>query len=138
MIYNRNGEVEMSKRLERQLTGKMGELRVFARLMERGLVPYVPLVDEGIDCLLRDGTRIQIKTVKTQRDPRWFQVTNLVPKDNFYIICVDGNGEFWIFPSKVFAENATESRGIYDLNLDSRGRGEKLKSYKNAWHPLEK
>jgi len=131
-------EVEMSKKLERQLTGKMGEFRVFVKLLEHGLVPYVPLLDEGIDCLLRDGTKIQIKTVKTQRDPRWFQITNLVPEDNFYIICVDAGGEFWIFPSRVFADNATESRGIYDLNLDSRGRGERLKNYKDAWHLLKK
>jgi len=128
----------MSKRMERQLTGKMGEFRVFVKLMERGFVPYVPLVDEGIDCLLRNGIKIQIKTVKTQRDPRWFQVTNLVPDDNFYIICVDASGEFWIFPSRVFAENATKSNGIYDLNLDSKGRGEKLKNYRKAWHLLKK
>jgi len=132
-----NGEVEMSKRLEKQLTGEIGEHRVFVELLERGLVPYVPLVDEGIDCLLRDGTRIQIKTVKTKRDPRWFQITNLVPEDDLYIICVDASGEFWIFPSRVFAENATESRRIYDLNLDSKGKGEKLKNYRNAWHLLE-
>jgi len=116
----------MSKRLERQLTGKMGEFRVFVKLLEHGLVPYVPLVDEGIDCLLQNGTKVQVKTVKTQRDPRWFQVTNLVPADNFFIICVDASEEFWLFPSRVFAENATESRGIYDLNFDSRGRGETL------------
>ena len=34
----------MSKRLEKQLTGKMGEFRVFIKLLEQGLVPYVPLV----------------------------------------------------------------------------------------------
>lgn len=128
----------MSKRLERQLTGKMGELRVFSKLLEQGLVPYVPLVDEGIDCLLKNGIKIQVKTVRTQRDPRWFQVANLVPEDNFYIICVDASGEFWIFPSRAFAENATESKRIYDLNLDSKGRGEKLKDYKNAWYLLKK
>jgi len=107
-------------------------------LPEHGLVPYVPLLDEGIDCLLQNGIKIQIKTVKTQRDPRWFQVRNLVPEDNFYIICVDANGELWIFPSKVFAENATESKGIYDLNLDSKDICERLKNYKNAWHLLKK
>jgi hypothetical protein len=128
----------MSRRLERQLTGKMGEFRVFVKLLELGLVPYVPLVDKGIDCLLQNGIKIQIKTVGTQRDPRWFQVTNLVPEDNFYIICVDASGEFWIFPSRVFAENATESKGIYDLNLNSKGRGKKLKNYKNAWNLLKK
>jgi hypothetical protein len=128
----------MSRRLERQLTGKMGEFRVFVKLLELGLVPYVPLVDEGIDCLLPNGIKIQIKTVGTQRDPRWFQVTNLVPEDNFYIICVDASGEFWIFPSRVFAENATKSKGIYDLDLDRKGRGEKLKNYKKAWHLLKK
>ena len=88
--------------------------------------------------MLKSGVRIQIKTVSTQRDPRWFQVTNLVPEDNFYIICVDAGGEFWIFPSRVFVENATESRGIYDLNLDGKGRCEKLRNYKNAWHLLKK
>jgi hypothetical protein len=128
----------MSKRIQRQLTGKMGEFRVFVKLLEHGHVPYVPLVDEGIDCLLKSGVRIQIKTVSTQRDPRWFQVTNLVSEDNFYIICVDAGGEFWVFPSRVFIENATESKGIYDLNLDSKGRGEKLENYKNAWHLLKK
>jgi len=128
----------MRERLERQLTGKMGELKVFVKLLEQGLVPYAPLVDEGMDCLLRNGTQIQIKTVKTQRDPRWFQITNLVPRDNLYIICVDATGEFWIFPSKIFAENATESKGIYDLNLDTKGRAEKLKEYKNAWALLKR
>ncbi|MDI6905290.1 MAG: hypothetical protein QMD13_07380 [Candidatus Bathyarchaeia archaeon] len=128
----------MSKRLKRQLTGKIGEFSVFVKLLDHGLVPYVPLVDEGIDCLLRDGTKIQIKTVKTRRDPRWFQVTNLVPEDNFYIICVDAWGEFWIFPSRVFAENATESKGIYDLDLDRKGRAEKLKEYRDAWALLKK
>jgi hypothetical protein len=122
----------MPKQLEDLLTGKAGEFRVFVELMKRGLVPYVPLVDEGIDCLLRDGTKIQVKTIKTE--PRWFQVTNLVPEDNFYIIGLDVTGEFWIFPSRVFAENATKSNGIFDLNLDSKGRGEKLRNYKDAWH----
>lgn len=115
----------------------MGEFRVFAKLLEQGLVPYVPVVDEGIDCLLQNGIKIQIKTVETQRDPRWFQLRSLAPEDNFYIICIDANGEFWIFPSRVFAENATESKGIYDLNLDSKGRGEKLRNYRNAWYLLQ-
>jgi len=64
-------------------------------------------------------------------------VADLVPEDDFYIICVDASGEFWIFPSRVFAENATESERTYDLNLDSRGRGEKLKDCKNAWQLLK-
>jgi len=121
----------MSKRFEDLLTGKAGEHRVFAELMKRGLIPYVPLVDEGIDCLLRDGTKIQVKTIKTQ--PRWFQIRNLVPEDNFYIIGIDADDEFWVFPSRVFAQNATMSKGIFDLNLDSKGRGDKLKNYKGAW-----
>jgi hypothetical protein len=120
----------MSKKLESQLTGKIGKIKVFVKLLEHGLVPYVPLLDEGIDCLLQNGIKIQIKTVKTQRDPMWFQVKNLVPEENLYIICIDANDEFWIFPSKVFAENATESKGIYDLNLKNKDIYERLKNYK--------
>jgi len=84
----------MSKKSGETINWQMGEFRVFVESMEQGLVPYVPLVNEGIDCLLRNGIKIQIKTVKTQRDPKWFQVTNRVPEDSFYIICVDASGEF--------------------------------------------
>ena len=128
----------MPNRLERLLVGKTGELKVFAKLMEYGTIPYVPLVDEGIDCILKNGKKIQIKTVRTKRDPQWFQIQNLIPKDDLFIVCVDAHEQFWIFPSQVFAENATSSRGIFDLNLKSKGRYEKLKHYKDAWSLLVK
>lgn len=127
----------MQKGSETRITGKLGELKAFVKLLEEGLVPYVPLVDEGVDCMLRNGKRIQIKTVKTQRDPRWFQVRDLKPEDDLYIIGIDAKGEFWISPSKVFADNATKSGGIYDLDLDAKGRSEHLKDYKGAWHLLK-
>jgi len=128
----------MSKRLEKQLAGKIGEFHVFVKLLESGFIPYVPLLDEGIDCLLRNGNKIQIKTVRTMRDPRWFQVTDLIPEDDFFIICIDAFGDFWIFPSEVFAHHATSSKGVFDLNLDTKGRGEILKDYRNAWHLLHR
>lgn len=126
----------MSERLKRLLHGKTGELKVFAKLMEHDLVPYIPLVDEGIDCILKNGKKIQIKTIRTKRDPQWFQVTNLVPQDSLFIVGIDAFDQFWIFPSRIFAESATSSKGIFDLNLKSKGLHEKLKNYRDAWSLL--
>jgi len=123
----------MSARIEKLLSGKAGELKVFVKLLEHELIPYVPLVDEGIDCILKNGKKMQIKTVRTKRDPLWFQVSNIEPRDDFFIVGIDANDQFWIFPSKVFVENATSSKGIFDLNLRSKGLYEKLKNYKDAW-----
>jgi len=126
----------MCERIERLLSGKAGELKVFLKLLEHGLIPYVPLLDEGIDCILKNGKKIQIKTVRTKRDPLWFQVSNIEPQDDFFIVGIDANDQFWIFPSKVFAGNATSSKEIFDLNLGSKGLYEKLKNYKDAWSLL--
>jgi hypothetical protein len=123
----------MSARIEKLLSGKAGELKVFVKLLEHELIPYVPLVDEGIDCILKNGKKIQIKTVRTKRDPLWFQVSNIEPQDDFFIVGIDANDQFWIFPSKIFAENATCSKEISDLNLEKKGLYEKLKNHRDAW-----
>jgi hypothetical protein len=118
----------MSTRIERLSSGKAGEWKVFVKLMEHGLIPYVPLVDEGIDCILKNGKKIQIITVRTKKDPLWFQVSNLEPQNDSFIVGIDANDQFWIFPSKVFAESATSSKEIFDLDLRSKGLYEKLKN----------
>ena|SRR5438105_9537232 len=50
----------MAKNLQ---VGEAGVLRVIAELLAHDFVPYRPVVDDhGIDILLLDGTRIQVKT----------------------------------------------------------------------------
>ncbi|MFQ5880192.1 MAG: hypothetical protein ACE5IZ_08480 [Dehalococcoidia bacterium] len=133
-------------------TGKRGEYLVLAGLLKRGARVYVPVVDaEGIDAIVRraDGSfvELQVKTASmSNKCPRWFQVTNLKPRPNFYILGVSlRDGEIWVIPSLVFAKYATISISkhgaeICDLNLNGGQRKygaalkDKLAEYCNAWH----
>lgn len=131
--------------------GKQGELFVFGELLQRGIVPYVPLVDlEGIDAIIRlDGgcyREIQIKKLEKQKDVRWFQVRNLRASEHLFILCVERDNTVWVLPSLIFEKYATKSRTssgmIYDLNLEGRfqrhGRPRKdlLARYRNNWNLL--
>lgn len=136
-------------------TGKRGEFLVLGQLLERGASLYVPVVDaQGIDAIIRlahgQFLEIQIKSVATAKSKRWFQVFNLDPRPDFYIIGVALSvtpPEAWIFPSEIFAEHATRStdkngKQIFDLDLDSgiRKHGqpliEVLGEYLYAWSQL--
>ncbi|MBI2321414.1 MAG: hypothetical protein HYU88_04820 [Chloroflexi bacterium] len=131
--------------------GKQGELFVFGELLQRGIVPYVPLVDmEGVDAIIRLDAgcyrEIQVKKLEKQKDVRWFQVRNLRASEHLFIICVERDDTVWVFPSRIFQKFATKSETrsgiIYDLNLDGRshGRGRTRKDllapYRNNWNLL--
>lgn len=117
---------------DRQIQGKKAELAVFGELLERGVIPYLPLADvEGVDAVVSvDGgnlLRIQIKAagVSGGKDPKWFQVNKLEVADDFFVVCVEAPngivGDVWVFPSNVFHAYATlPPKGTpRDLNLDS-------------------
>lgn len=135
----------------KQLQGKKAELTVFGELLERGALPYLPLVDaEGVDAVVSvdDGRllRVQIKAagVSGGKHPRWFQVEKLAVADDFFVICVEAPkgvlGDIWIFPSAVFDAYATSvDKSGRELELDkaSRKHGqlryELLIGFKNRW-----
>jgi hypothetical protein len=131
--------------------GKIGELHVFRELLRRGVNPYVPLVDiEGVDAVIKtksgDYLELQIKTVATEKTPRWFQVQKLRARHNYYVVCVVLTVEpieTWIVPSLVFERHSTvDKSGLCDLNFDSTARGSDvprwklLDEYRDAWHLL--
>ena len=137
--------------LDRQIGGERGELYVFSELLKRGAVSYVPLVDEGVDALVRTASgavvEIQVKAAGSAggKDPRWFQMGQVIPRDNFMIIGVEfeeGDPKCaWIFPSIVFDKYATTppKGSPRDLDLDSgiRKYGMPLKAllcgFRNRW-----
>lgn len=43
--------------------GKAGEHRVISELLLRGHTPMLAIVDNGVDVVLENGTRLQVKTV---------------------------------------------------------------------------
>ena len=136
---------------DRQIQGKTAELAVFSALLQRGALPYLPLVDaEGVDAVASvTGSRlvrIQIKaaSVSGGKDPKWFQVQNLEVADDLFVVCVEAPngvvGDMWIFPSVVFDAYANNpASGVRDLDLCG---GEKkygqplwelLCGFKNRW-----
>lgn len=126
-----------------QQKGKRAEFLVFGELIRRGADLYLPVVDIGVDTILRhkrkDGTyrylEIQVKSTKAKEQAGYFNVYDLQPSDNLLIVCVNmseekikqrGKPEIWILPSTEFEKYATgkEKRKHCRLPLPDRPRGE--------------
>lgn len=114
---------------DRQIQGKKAELAVFGALLQRGALPYLPLVDtEGVDAVVSVAgsrlVRIQVKAAGISRgkDPKWFQVQKLEVARDLFVVCVEAPngvvGDMWIFPSVVFDAYANRpASGVRDLDL---------------------
>jgi hypothetical protein len=101
--------------------GKYGEFLVFGELLKRGADLYLPVIDRGVDAIVRKRDRnricleIQIKTTETYNQAGYFNVYDLDdhPTDRFFIVCVDLNkqnvlkGETW---PNIWIVSATEFR----------------------------
>ena len=133
--------------LDTQTKGKMGELAVLAELLKRGFQVYQPMVDIGIDCLVDVGKgnykEIQIKS---RQDSAIFATRKFTPRERFFVICSVNSkkGDFlWVFPSKIFHENATlskDKRGKEHLQLRIGIEGsdsfERLREYRDNFQKL--
>ena len=119
----------MAMNTDKQFQGKKAELAVFGALLQRGALPYLPLVDaEGVDAVASvEGNRlvrIQVKAagVSEGNNPKWFQVQKLDVAADLFVVCVEATngvvGDMWIFPSAVFDAYADNPpSGIRDLDL---------------------
>ena len=128
--------------------GKLGEQLVIAELLKRGLDVYLPIVDiHGIDAIIRTDQGkyldIQIKTrKKITRNLELIDVRKLKARKNLFIIAYflrdREQGTIWVFPSKVFKENAYyfKKRDKYRLIL-TRKKKEKLAQYLKNFEQLE-
>lgn len=132
------------------VAGRIGELFVFGELLKRGLAVYQPVIDEGLDALVRlpagQVIELQIQSAGGAggKNPRWFQMPAFTPRPDFFIVGVEfRNGEVgdaWVFPSAIFYAYASGiNRTIRDLDLDSgqRKHGEpltdRLCGFRNRW-----
>ena len=135
--------------------GKLGELYVFMKLIEGGAMPFLPIADiRGVDAVVpkNDGTyvEIQVKTTWPPEQAGYFNVTNLTPRENLFIVCLimgmEEIPEAWILPSTIFVNHATkrkvDNKTVYLLSLGlgetklERSRREKLTQYHGNWNPL--
>ena len=116
-----------------QQKGKRAEFLVFGELLRRGAELYLPVVDTGIDAIsrLKVGTylEIQVKSTEAENQAGYFNISNLEPKPNFFIVCVDmserkmeqwNKPEVWILPSTEFVKYATGTKKGYRLPLPEK------------------
>ena len=139
-----------------QQKGKSAEFLVFRKLIEKGADLYLPVIDVGIDAIIRRkaGTHLDIQVKSTEEG---WSLASWVPDDpqllqRRVIIWVDmsesqNNPEVWIFPGDIFVEystkigewpNGTHRRLILYAKRrgDDQPRRELLKKYCNAWKLL--
>jgi len=140
-----------------QQKGKLGELWVFGKLLDKGVNVYLPLVDEeGIDAIIRkrDGSllEIQVKSTRAKDMAGYFNVNaKLHSRQTLFIVCVDlspldelsgKQPEVWIFPSEKFIQYSTPTSGEYRLALPGgsikygKPLKELLAEFLEAWHLL--
>jgi hypothetical protein len=129
-----------------QTIGKHGELMVIGELLKRGFDVYLPAVDiGGIDCIIKTETGYKEIQIKTRESAKilLFDVKNLTPRDNFFIICYNLKepDTFWVIPSKVFKENSQFLKKYGRLRLilgdeDSKMR-KRLHIYRNNFFQLK-
>ena len=139
-----------------QQKGKRAEFLVFGELVKRRADLYLPVIDTGLDAIVRreDGTHLDIQVKSTEKG---WSLDTWVP-DNLqllrkrFIIWVDmskskENPEIWVFPGEIFKDYSTkigaEQNGTYRrLDLDAARKGDDqprrvlLKTYCNTWEPL--
>ena len=136
--------IQIGKLEKPQQVGKLGEQLVIAELLKRGLDVYLPIVDiHGIDAIIRTERGkyldIQIKTRdKITRHRELIDVRKLDARENLFIIAYFlKDDRYWIFPSKVFKENARYNKRLdrHRLTLTKKNK-EKLAQYKDNFSPL--
>ena len=137
--------------------GKGAELIVFGKLIRKGVDLYLPIVDIGIDAIIKkkDGNYLQIQVKSTEADEQagCFNVCDLELYEGkgLFVVCVDmskGTPEIWVLPSDVFMKHANVSKlkkgwNNYYLDIDSKDtkhgnetRRNLLKEYLGAWELL--
>ncbi len=135
--------------------GKAAEFLVFSELIRKGADLYLPVIDLGIDAIVRkkNGTCLEIQVKSTEEDEQagYFNVYDLDkhPKDRFFIICVDmnknrakekGKPNIWVIPVDDFKKYMVSG---YQLPIYARSRQHKnelrselLKNRFRAWELL--
>ncbi len=135
--------------------GKSAEYFVFSELIKRGADLYLPVIDIGIDAILRkkDGTYIEIQVKSTEKEDQagYFNVYNINehPEEKFFIICVDmnednliekGKPNIWVLPATDFKKYMVSGcrLPIYERSRkhNDEVRSELLKNHFYAWELL--
>lgn len=91
--------------------GKAIEHYIIYELLKNDFDVFVPVVDTGIDLIIKDReggfVEIQVKSRDIQNDEDVFFIKDFEPNFNFFIVCHNMNtGDFFCMPSKKFHQKS--------------------------------
>ena len=137
--------------IQQAFDGKAAENIVISELLKRGNVPFIPVLDRGIDIIVKakehdEYYELQVKSnnspdVKSQR---WFVFKGelIVRKNLIYVLVDMFKNEIWIIPSDIVKQHGNQCKTQFDLHLKQKKNGEYktreelLEVYKNNWDVL--
>jgi len=105
----------MNENIGSSVKGKIGENIIIGEFLKWGFEVYLPVVDRGIDCVIRGSSgkfyTIQIKTRATEGKGRnYFYVHNFQPSTDFFIVLYSAlTDETYVLPSEVFEKHSSEA-----------------------------
>ena len=123
--------------------GKAGELRVASELLLRGHEIFLTVTDTGVDLILGDGKRLQVKTARVNKYERyrfsleaWRKKGNPPKAQPFtdidYFICWAVNdGSFFIIPTPHII-------GKIAIDINPNSTRSQFMVFKNNWEVLNK
>lgn len=141
-----------------QYLGAAGELRVMSELVMRGFNPAKTYLDHGLDMILSNGKRIQVKTARRFKNDTnnsiyyhftvggWYNKSNgekLKSKSesvDFYIFwCVEDNAFYIIPPQAVLKKGPLGGTSGFQLDVypTSKRQLGKNEKYREAWDLLK-
>lgn len=132
----------MSEAISTQDKGKQAELLVFAELVGRGVDVYTPIVDKGIDGVIRrkDGTyaEVQIKATQAENQAGYFNVPDFDDRcsEHFYVVCVDLNEYDWKDGEPVPDRNKSQDPADRLIQNAWILTSKEFKDYETAGHRL--
>ena len=141
-------EKGITERKRAFLLGKAGELRVASELLLRGMDVSLSLVDSGVDLILTNGKRLQVKsarmikrgkkryryvfnfrTWKKQVDGDRKKEAHKLENVDFVILWAVDDDLFFIIPVETI-------RGKTSININARNKDNKFMVFKNNWSVL--
>lgn len=141
------------------MLGKAGEYRVAAELVLRGHMIYLPGIDNGVDIIIDDGIRIQIKCGQRHMASKYQKHKNITYNFNVrsckysryshkilephplegvdFVICwaID-DGEFYIIPADK-VRGQTTIKITADMDRRTKVKWNQWLPYRNAWEQLD-
>ena len=132
--------------------GKAAEHIVISELLKRGYVPFIPMLDRGVDIVIKSKTEdyyyeLQVKSNNSpiKQNQQWFvfQGTLQVRKNLIYILVDMIEDKMWMIPSEVLEQYGNQCKTQFDLHLQQKKRGEQetrgelLKNFKDNWDILK-